>query len=249
VSRLPSEAEGDGAALYALIWQRFVASQMAAAVYSVTGAQIYAGKQVRQPYPLEFRAQGRTIQFNGFLKVYEEPSDEDEDTPDEDEDTPSDAPLPELHEGQLLTLVAPQIAEHETRAPARYTEAALIAALERNGVGRPSTYASMVKTVKERGYVRLQQKRLVPTDDGIRLCDFLTRHFNDVLAVDYTARLEAQLDGRLEAQLDAVAAGERTRLAVLREFWSTFQPQLGNPAWAASPAASPRPLLLHPVEG
>ena len=89
--------------------------------------------------------------------------------------------------------------------------------------------------------MRLQQKRLVPTDDGIRLCDFLTRHFNDVLAVDYTARLEAQLD--------AVAAGERTRLAVLREFWSTFQPQLGNPAWAASPAASPRPLLLHPVEG
>jgi len=143
--------------LYGLIWQRFVASQMAAAVYSVTGAQIYAGKQVGQPYPLEFRTQGRTLQFEGFLRVYEEPG-------DEDEDTPSDSLLPDLHEGQILTLVTPQIAEHETRAPARYTEAALIAALERNGVGRPSTYATMLKTVRERGYVRLQQKRLIPTD-------------------------------------------------------------------------------------
>lgn len=239
VNRLPNDAraDGDGAALYALIWWRFIASQMAAAVYSVTGAQIYAGKQVGQPYPLEFRAQGRTLQFDGFLKVYEEPG-------DEDEDTLSDSLLPELRESQLLTLVAPQIAEHETRAPARYTEAALIAALERNGVGRPSTYASMVKTVKERGYVRLQQKRLVPTDDGIRLCDFLTQHFSEVLAVDYTARLEAQLD--------AVATGERTRLAVLREFWSAFQPQLKGAAAAALPPATaptPRPLLLHPVEG
>ena len=102
----------------------------------------------------------------------------------------------------------------------------------------------MVKTVKERGYVRLQQKRLVPTDDGLRLCDFLTQHFNDVLAVDYTARLEAQLD--------AVASGERTRLVVLREFWSAFQPQLKGAAAAAlppAPAPTPRPLLLHPVEG
>jgi DNA topoisomerase-1 len=237
VNPLPSEAEGDGAALYALIWQRFVASQMAAAVYAVTGAQIYAGKQVEQPYPLEFRAQGRTLQFDGFLKVYEEPG-------DEDEDRSSDSSLPELREGQMLTLVAPQIAEHETRAPARYTEAALIAALERNGIGRPSTYATMLKTVKERGYVRLTQKRFVPTDDGLRLCDFLTAHFAEALAVDYTARLEAQLD--------AVASGERTRLAVLREFWTAFQPQLQAAAAAAVPPSAvptPRPLILHPLEG
>jgi DNA topoisomerase-1 len=237
VNRLPSEAEGDGAALYALIWQRFIASQMADAVYAVTGAQIYAGKQVEQPYPLEFRAQGRTLQFEGFLKVYEEPV-------DEDEDRSSDSSLPELREGQMLTLVAPQIAEHETRAPARYTEAALIAALERNGIGRPSTYATMLKTVKERGYVRLTQKRFVPTDDGLRLCDFLTAHFAEALAVDYTARLEAQLD--------AVASGERTRLAVLREFWTAFQPQLQAAAAAAVPPSAvptPRPLILHPLEG
>jgi DNA topoisomerase I len=128
--------------LYALIWQRFVASQMVPAVYSVTGAQICAGKQVEQPYPLEFRAQGRMLQFDGFLKVYEEPT-------DEDDDTLSDSPLPELHEGQILTLVAPQIAEQQTRAPARYTEAALIATLERQGIGRPSTYATMLKHMQQ----------------------------------------------------------------------------------------------------
>jgi DNA topoisomerase-1 len=144
----------------------------------------------------------------------------------------------------MLTLVAPQIAEHQTRAPARYTEAALIATLERQGIGRPSTYATMLKTVKERSYVQLTQKRLVPTDDGLRLCDFLIHHFTDVLAVDYTARLETQLD--------AVAAGEHTRLAVLREFWAAFQPQIQRAAAAALPSATaptPRPLILHPMEG
>ncbi|MBL8153635.1 MAG: type I DNA topoisomerase [Anaerolineae bacterium] len=236
VNHLPNNVEGDGAALYGLIWQRFVASQMAAAVYSVMGAQLYAGKQVEQPFPIEFRVQGRTLQFDGFLKVYEEPADEDDETPD-------DLPLPELHEGQGLTLVAPRIAEHQTRTPARYTEAALIAALEQHGVGRPSTYAAMLKTVKERGYVRLQQKRLMPTDDGLRLCDFLTAHFDAALAVDCTARLEVQLD--------ALATGERTRLAVLREFWAAFQPQLHTAASAATPpvtASASRPLHLHPLE-
>jgi len=101
----------------------------------------------------------------------------------------------------------------------------------------------LYKTVRERGYVCLQQKRLIPTDEGIRLCDFLTKHFNDVLAVDYTARLEAQLD--------AVALGKITRLDVLREFWSAFQPQLTGAAASAlppAPAPTPRPLLMHPVE-
>lgn len=90
--------------------------------------------------------------------------------------------------------------------------------------------------------MRLQQKRLIPTDEGIRLCDFLTKHFNDVLAVDYTARLETQLD--------AVALGKITRLDVLREFWSAFQPQLTGAAAALppAPAPTPRPLLMHPVE-
>lgn len=109
-------------------------------------------------------------------------------------------------------------------------------------MGVNSRHSRLYKTVKERGYVHLQQKRLVPTDAGIRLCDFLTSHFNDVLAVEYTARLEAQLDD--------VAAGTATRPDVLRDFWAAFQPQLQAAAEAASPAssASSRPLRLHPLE-
>ena len=138
VMRLPEDVPGDGAALYALIWKRFIASQMSPALYTVTGAVIQAGKIQGQPYPLEFRVQGRSLLFEGFLKVYTEPTEEDE----ENEATES---LPSLHDQQRLTLVASQIDEHQTRAPARYSEAALIQALEQRGIGRPSTYASMVK--------------------------------------------------------------------------------------------------------
>jgi DNA topoisomerase-1 len=139
VNRLPQDVNGDGAALYTLIWKRFVASQMSPALYTVTGAVIYAGKAPGQPFPMEFRAQGRSLLFDGFLKVYEEPADEGE-TEDED-----NATLPPLKDSQVLKLVAPQVEEHQTRAPARYTEAALVQALEQRGIGRPSTYASMVK--------------------------------------------------------------------------------------------------------
>jgi DNA topoisomerase-1 len=139
VNRLSQEIEGDGAALYALIWKRFIASQMSPALYTVTGAVIYAGKAQGQPFPMEFRAQGRSLLFDGFLKVYEEPTDEGEDG---DEETGT---LPPLKDNQLLKLHAPQVEEHLTRSPARYTEAALVQALEQRGIGRPSTYASMVK--------------------------------------------------------------------------------------------------------
>jgi len=145
VNRLPQDApaEGDGAALYALIWKRFVASQMSPALYSVTGAVIYAGKAQGQPFPLEFRAQGRSLLFDGFLKVYEEPADEGEDGNEET------GTLPPLKDNQVLKLVVPQVEKHQTRSPARYTEAALVQALEQRGIGRPSTYASMVKHMQQ----------------------------------------------------------------------------------------------------
>lgn len=237
VTRLPEAVDGDGAALYTLIWKRFVASQMAPALYTVTGAVIYVGKTSGQPFPLEFRASGRTLVFDGFLKVYEEPADEGE----EDEDSEL---LPPLASGQMLTLVAPVVEEHQTRAPARYTEAALVAALEQRGIGRPSTYAGMVRTVKDKGYVKISQKRLVPTENGMALCDFLTAHFADVLAYDYTARLEESLD--------RIAAGDTTRLAVLQTFWAGFQPQIGGAAEYALGQVKARqtskPLTLHPAE-
>lgn len=238
VNRLPKDIEGDGAALYALIWKRFVASQMSPTLYTVTGAVIYAGKTQGQPFPLEFRAQGRSLLFDGFLKVYEEPADEGE-TEDEENGT-----LPPLKDNQLLQLVAPQVENHQTRAPARYTEAALVQALEQRGIGRPSTYASMVKTVKDKGYVRVSQKRLVPTEHGIALCDFLTAHFADVLAYDYTARLEDQLD--------RIATGNTTRLEVLRTFWEGFNPRLGKATEYALAQVktryTPKPLMLRPAE-
>jgi DNA topoisomerase-1 len=238
VNRLPQDVDGDGVALYALIWKRFIASQMSPALYTVTGAVIYAGKAPGQPFPMEFRAQGRSLLFDGFLKVYEEPADEGEDGIDET------GTLPALKDNQILKLVAPLVADHQTRAPARYTEAALVQALEQRGIGRPSTYASMVKTVKDKGYAKVSQKRLVPTENGIVLCDFLTAHFADVLAYDYTARLEKSLD--------RIAAGDTTRLEVLRAFWEGFNLQLGKATEYALAQVkarhTPKPLMLRPVE-
>jgi len=238
VNRLPQDVDDDGAALYALIWKRFVASQMSPALYTVTGAVIYAGKTQGQPFPMEFRAQGRSLLFDGFLKIYEEPADEGEDGNDET------GTLPPLKDNQLLQRVAPQVEDHQTRAPARYTEAALVQALEQRGIGRPSTYASMVKTVKDKGYVKSVQKRLVPTENGIVLCDFLTAHFADVLAYDYTARLEDQLD--------RIAAGNTTRLEVLRAFWEGFNPHLSKATEYALAQVkvrhTPKPLMLRPAE-
>jgi DNA topoisomerase I len=238
VNRLPQAAEGDGGALYALIWKRFVASQMSPALYTVTGAFIYAGKTQGQPFPMEFRAHGRSPLFDGFLKVYQEPADEGEDG---NEVTGT---LPPLKDNQVLKLVVPQMEDHETRAPARYTEAALVQALEQRGIGRPSTYASMVKTVKDKDYVKINQKLLVPTENGIALCDFLTTHFADVLAYDYTARLENQLD--------RIAMGDTTRLEVLRAFWDGFNLQVGKAAEYALTQVkarhTPKPLTLRPAE-
>jgi DNA topoisomerase I len=241
VNRLPQDApaEGGGAALYALIWKRFIASQMQPALYTITGAVIYAGKAQGQPFPMEFRAQGRSLLFDGFLKVYEEPADEGE-----TEDENNNGTLPPLKDNQSLKRVAPIVEDHQTRAPARYTEAALVQALEQRGIGRPSTYASMVKTVNDKGYVKVSQKRLIPTENGVALCDFLTAHFADVLAYDYTARLENQLD--------RIAAGSTTRLEVLRAFWDGFNPHLSKATEYALAQVkarhTPKPLMLRPAE-
>jgi len=228
VTRLPDQVEGDGAALYALIWQRFVASQMAPARYAVQLVEVLAGKAHGQPYPLAFQVKGRTLTFDGFLKVYQDP-------PDPDAEPDDTADLPPLHEGAVLRLVEWQPTERQTKATPRFTEASLVRELERLGIGRPSTYASMVQTLKQREYAKLQKKRLVPTNTGTLLCDFLVAHFPDLFAVPYTAHLEEALD--------AVARGEATRLAVLKAFWTDFTPQLG----AAGQAAQQQTKARHPT--
>lgn len=234
IDRLPNAVAGDGAALYALIWKRFVASQMSPALYTVTGAVISAGKAQDQAFPLEFRAQGRSLQFDGFLKIYEEPTDEDEEGNEEK------GTLPPLQENQNLTLVTTQVEAHQNRSPARYTEASLVQSLEQRGIGRPSTYATTIKTLKDKDYVTVSQKRLVPTQNGITLCNFLTAHFADVLAYDYTTQLESQLD--------EIAQGRTTRIDVLRHFWQGFQPQLTQAATSLLVPPPAKPLTLHPTE-
>lgn len=234
VGRLPQALDGDGAALYDLIWRRFVASQMSPARYAVTGAVIHAGRSVGQSFPIELRAQGRTLAFDGFLRLY---------TDDEaDDSTPT---LPLLVQGQALTLVAPTVEAHETRPPARYTEAALVQALEQHGVGRPSTYANTLKAVKDRGYVSVSDRRLVPTAEGIALCDFLTEHFGGVMDMGYTAQLEESLD--------RISSGQATRSEVLQAFWDGLQPQLAHATeYALSQVKArraPKPLTLRPAGG
>ncbi len=225
VNRTPEAVEGDGAALYALIWQRFIASQMAPARYAVQTVEVLTGKIPGQPFPVTFEARGRTLTFDGFLKVYQEAPD-----PDVEEEPVSS--LPPLQVGTALRLVEWQPAEHHTKAPPRFTEASLVHELERLGIGRPSTYASMVQTLKERKYVTLNAKRLIPTESGTCLNDFLAAHFPALFAALYTAHLEETLD--------AVARGEVTRPDVLKAFWTAFSDQLGSAALVAQQQAAAR---------
>jgi DNA topoisomerase I len=239
VARLPEEhADGDGAKLYGLIWRRFIASQMNPARYTLTGALIHAGKSKDKPFPLAFKAQGRDLIFDGFLRVYEEPEDEDAD------DTDTGGSVPVLKEGQALMLAELPIDEAQTRPPSRFSEAGLVGTLEKHGVGRPSTYASMVSVIKSKKYVALKQKRLMPTETGAKLCAFLVERFPQVFDVSYTARLEAALD--------RVAMGEMEQSKLLDTFWRGFQPQLKTATEYAltqvKARQSPKPIVLHPTK-
>jgi len=169
--------------LYRLIWQRFVASQMSPAVYDVETVDISAGR-------FTFRATGSVEKFDGFRRVYTEGRDETPAEP-EDEDRP---PLPEMAEGELLELLKLLPEQHFTEPPPRYTEATLVRALEEHGIGRPSTYAGIISTLKEKDYVRLEKKRFHPTALGFAVSDRLVEHFPGIMDVKFTAGVEAGLD-------------------------------------------------------
>ncbi|HSO28257.1 MAG TPA: type I DNA topoisomerase, partial [Anaerolineales bacterium] len=192
--------------LYTLIWQRFVASQMEAAVYDTLQIEV-GGKTKAHNYLL--RASGSTIKFQGFLIVYEEARDEDQ-APDEDNDRiPAD-----LEEGQTQRLLRLLPEQHFTQPPPRYTEASLVRTLEENGIGRPSTYAPILATLQQRNYVERDAKRLLPTETGVVVNDLLIEHFEDVMDVGFTARMEEDLD--------RIASGELTWNEVVREFYNPF---------------------------
>lgn len=182
--------------LYRLIWDRFVASQMSPARYDTVSVDIWVGDQkvavVERPYL--FRATGSVMTFAGFLALYEESRPEDR--PDDDQNqVPSD-----LAEGELLDLMRLLPEQHFTQPPPRYSEATLVKSLEEYGIGRPSTYASIISTIQDRGYVERVDKRLQPTETGQVVNDLLVEYFPDILSVDFTARLEDELDKIAEGE-------------------------------------------------
>jgi DNA topoisomerase-1 len=194
--------------LYQLIWQRFLASQMSPAIFDTLTVEV-TGKSRSHEYLL--RASGSTIRFQGYLIVYEEARDEDVVSEEEEE-----VRIPaSVQEGQSQKLLRVIPAQHFTQPPPRYTEASLVKTLEEYGIGRPSTYAPILGTIQQRGYVLREGKRLSPTETGILVNDLLVEHFPDIINVGFTARMEEDLD--------RIAAGDEDWVAVIREFYGPFE--------------------------
>jgi DNA topoisomerase-1 len=211
VSRTPEDVrkylDDDLFKLYQLIWQRFVASQMLPAIFDQTTIDISAGDYT-------FRATGSVQKFDGYLRVYQLPVAAADREDDEKDDDGEGKTLPRVEEGQVLRLDQIRPDQHFTEPPPRYTEATLVKDLEEKGIGRPSTYASIISTIVEREYVRKDQGRFTPTMLGERVSILLVKSFDDVFDVTFTARLEEELDEIEEGKLpwrDAV-----------REFWEKF---------------------------
>ena len=198
--------------MYQLVWQRFMASQMTPAVYDTLNVEV-TGKTSEHNYL--FRVSGSTVQFVGYLIVYEEARDEDQ-QPSEEE---GEARIPAgIMEGQSQRLVRLLPEQHFTQPPPRFTEASLVRELEAAGIGRPSTYAPILGTIQQRGYVDRDGKRLSPTETGIVVNDLLVEHFPDVLEVNFTAQMEEDLD--------RIAAGEKPWVDTIRTFYTPFAAQV-----------------------
>jgi len=193
--KLKNHLSEDQYRLYQLIWNRAVASQMIPAVYDTVSAEFDVGQAT-------FRASGSTLIEPGFLKVYQ------------DAQTEKDNRLPELNEGDAVVLQKVRGEQHFTEPPPRYSEASLVKALEEHGIGRPSTYASIIQTLKDREYVDLENRRFTPTATGRVVASFLMKHFDQYVDYDFTARLEDELD--------AISRGEQDWVPLLREFWQPF---------------------------
>jgi DNA topoisomerase I len=235
--------------LYELIWRRFVASQMAAAIYDTLTVDVEAGRSPAEK-PYLFRASGSTLRFPGFLAVYsggasgpQENGQGEKDAAGDngrhgsdrakavgdgdggDGDGQTDVSLqpnipPGLTAGELLDLLRLIPEQHFTQPPPRYTEASLVKALEEYGIGRPSTYAAIISTILDRAYVERSEKKLIPTELGFTVNDLLVKYFDNVFNVSFTAEMEEDLD--------RISRGETAMQPVLRDFYKTFEPQLQN---------------------
>ncbi len=198
--------------LYRLIWQRFLACQMSSAIMDVTTADIHASGGANTGAPYNFRATGSVVKFDGFMRVYTEGKDTEEVS---DEEQP---PLPELNAQQPLDLIQLLPRQHFTEPPPRYTEATIVKTLDELGIGRPSTYSSIISTIRDRGYVELTEKRFHPTDLGLTVTDQLVKHFPHILDVKFTADMENRLDLVEEGKVDWIV--------LLRDFYTPFEETL-----------------------
>jgi len=201
--------EKDMVSLYTLIWKRFVASQMAHAVYDQTRAGIQAGKY-------DFKAVGSILRFPGFIALYEESAGAPQQGKTDDDG--NDRLLPDLKEKDQLDLLKVDPKQHFTQPPPRYSEATLVKALEENGVGRPSTYASILSTIQDKEYVQLLQRKFFPTDLGKLVTELLVNHFPAIMNVAFTASMEEKLD--------QVEDGKSDWQDVLRGFYTPFKETL-----------------------
>ncbi|MFZ7104581.1 MAG: type I DNA topoisomerase [Peptococcaceae bacterium] len=206
IMRAPEQIKGflsrDQFKLYKLIWERFLASQMAQAIMEQTTVIITADRYT-------FNAAGSVVVFKGFMEVYVEGKDEEEE---------AEEPLAEVNEGQNLALNKFDPKQHFTQPPARYTEATLVKTLEEKGIGRPSTYAPIIDTILSRGYVVREEKQFFPTELGFVVVDLLKEYFKDIVDVEFTASLEDKLD--------KVEDGDFYWKEVLRNFYQDFQKEL-----------------------
>lgn len=198
---LKSYLNSDQYRLYELIWKRTVASQMAQAIFDATSVDIAAGEKY------SFRATGQVIRFPGFMTLYIEGTDHQDDEQQE-------GLLPALTEGEQLRKEQLISEQHFTQPPPRFTEASLVKSLEEYGIGRPSTYASIMNTLVTRKYARLEKRTFFPEDTGRVVTKLLTEHFSQYVDYDFTAALEEDLD--------AISRGEKTWIPTIRQFWTPF---------------------------
>jgi DNA topoisomerase-1 len=198
--------------LYQLIWQRFMASQMAPAVFDTTTVD-FDMKGAKHQYL--FRATGSVIKFSGFLSLYKETREEGDSKALEDEQA-----LPAIEEGEKVPVTEVKPTQHFTEPPPRFSEASLVKELERLGIGRPSTYASIISTLTERHYAELEQRRFFPTSLGESVEKVMVKQFPDEFNVGFTAAMEQELD--------KVADGKLPWQAVLKDFWGPFDKALSS---------------------
>ncbi len=189
--------------LYGLIWKRTVACQMIHATLDTVSVDLAANDEI------VFRANGSTLVDPGFMAVYQEGAD-DVKASDDDEKM-----LPPLEEGKMVKLIKIKPEQHFTEPPPRYSEASLVKSLEEHGIGRPSTYASIISTLQHREYVEMDKKRFIPTDVGRIVNKFLTEHFTNYVDYDFTARMEDELD--------AISRGEKDWVPIMKNFWEPFK--------------------------